>query len=91
MEINAIRWIVTDMKAFTTVESLEFQQMFRDIHGIKPPFTSRYTLRDQIIQEFVIQHTNLKSKLALTYKTIALLLDIWTSQNNLPILGIISH
>jgi hypothetical protein len=91
LEMNAIRWIVTDMKAFSTVESPEFQQVFRDIPGIEPPFTSRHTLRDRIMQEFVIQRTNLKSELAFTCKTIALSLDIWTSQNNLPILGIIGH
>ncbi|KAJ5084995.1 hypothetical protein N7532_009766 [Penicillium argentinense] len=59
LERNAIRWIVTDMvtdmKAFTTVESPEFQQMFRDIPGIEPPFTSRHTLWDRIMQEFAIQ------------------------------------
>ncbi|KAJ6125923.1 hypothetical protein N7471_010416 [Penicillium samsonianum] len=91
LERNAIRWIVTDMKAFTTVESPEFQQMFRDIPGIEPPFTSRHTLRDRIMQEFAIQRTNLKNELTLTCKTIALSLDIWTSQNHLPILGIIGH
>lgn len=91
LEMNVIRWIVTDMKAFSTVESPEFQQVFRDIPGIEPPFTSRHTLRDRIMQEFVIQRTNLKSELAFTCKTIALSLDIWTSQNNLPILGIIGH
>ncbi|KAJ5827550.1 hypothetical protein N7447_004313 [Penicillium robsamsonii] len=91
LERNAIRWIVTDMKAFTTVESPEFQQMFRDIPGIEPSFTSRHTLRDRIMQEFAIQRTNLKNELALTCKTIVLSLDIRTSQNHLPILGIIGH
>lgn len=91
LERNAIHWIVTDMKAFTTVESPEFQQMFRDIPGIEPPFTSRHILRDRIMQEFAIQRTNLKNELTLTCKTIALSLDIWTSQNHLPILGIIGH
>jgi hypothetical protein len=91
LERNAIRWIVTDMKAFTTVESPEFQQMFRDIPGIEPPFTSRHILRDRIMQEFAIQRTNLKNELTLTCKTIALSPDIWTSQNHLPILGIIGH
>lgn len=43
------------------------------------------------MQGFVIQRTNLKSELALTCKTIALSLDIWTSQNNLPTLGLIGH
>ena len=79
------------MEAFTTVESPEFQQMFQDIPGIEPPFTSRHTLRDRIMQEFAIQRTNLKNELTLTCKTIALSLDIWTSQNHLPILGIIGH
>lgn len=55
LERNAIRWIVTDMKAFIAVESPEYQQMFRDIPGIEPPFTSRHTLRDRITQEF--RHT----------------------------------
>ncbi|KAJ6061220.1 hypothetical protein N7444_001916 [Penicillium canescens] len=91
LERNAIRRIVTDMKAFTTVKSPEFQQMFRDIPGIEPPFTSRHTLRDRIMQEFAIQRTNLKNELTLTCKTIALSLYIWTSQNHLPILGIIGH
>ncbi|KAJ6125387.1 hypothetical protein N7471_012704 [Penicillium samsonianum] len=40
LERNAIRWIMTNMKAFTTIESPEFQQMFRDIPRIEPPFTS---------------------------------------------------
>jgi hypothetical protein len=91
LEKNTIRWIVTDMKAFTTVESPEFQQMFRDIPGIEFPFNSRHTLRDRIMQGFAIQRTNLKTELTLTCKTIALSLDIWTSQNHLPVLGIIGH
>lgn len=44
LERKAIRWIVTGIKAFTLVESPEFQQMFRDISGIEPPFTSRHSL-----------------------------------------------
>ncbi|KAJ5267682.1 hypothetical protein N7478_010490 [Penicillium angulare] len=91
LERNAIRWIVADMKAFTTVESPEFQQMFRDIPGIEPPFTSRHTVRDRIMQEFAIQRKVLKNELNLTCKTIALSLDIWTIQNHLPIIGIIGH
>jgi hypothetical protein len=91
LERNVIRWVVTDMNAFTTVESPEFQQIFRDIPGIEPPFTSRHTLRDRIVQEFYTQRAELKSELALTCRTIALSLDVWTSQNHLPILGIIGH
>ncbi|OQD74710.1 hypothetical protein PENANT_c169G07139 [Penicillium antarcticum] len=43
------------------------------------------------MQEFGIQRKKLKNELALTCKTIALSLDIWESQNHLPILGIIGH
>ena len=73
LEKNVIRWIVTDIKAFTSVESPEFQQVFRDIPGIEPPFTSRHTLRDRIVQEFSIQRANLKSELALTCKDYCLI------------------
>jgi hypothetical protein len=91
LERNIIRWVVTDMKAFTTVESPEFQKIFRDIPGVEPPFTSRHTFRDRIVQEFYTQRTELKNELAFTCKTIALSLDVWTSQNHLPILGVIGH
>jgi hypothetical protein len=43
------------------------------------------------MQEFAIQRTKLMDELTLSCKSIALLLDIWTNQNHLPILGIISH
>ncbi|KAJ5082309.1 hypothetical protein N7532_011352 [Penicillium argentinense] len=75
LERNAIRWIVTDIKAFTTVKSPEFQQMFRDILGIEPPFTSHRTLRDRIIQDgenLAIAVENMLIELSLEDKLISI-------------------
>jgi hypothetical protein len=43
------------------------------------------------MDNFKIQCLQLKEELKITCKSIALSLDIWTSQNYLPILGIIGH
>lgn len=91
LEKNILRWIVTEKQAFTTIESPDFQQIFHDIPGISLPFTSRHTVRQRLIENFNVQRLQLKEELSITCKTIALSLDIWTSKNHLPILGIIGH
>ena len=55
------------------------------------PFESRSTVKRRLDEQFDIQRQQLKEKLAITCKSIALSLDIWTSKNQLPILGIIGH
>lgn len=91
LEKNLIQWVIQDKQAFTVIESSAFQQIFEDIPGISLPFLSRSTLRRRLIERFDLQRSQLKEDLAKTCKTIAFSLDIWTSQNHLPILGIIGH
>jgi hypothetical protein len=43
------------------------------------------------VESFGKQRLQLKEELARSCKTIALSLDLWTSKNHLPILGIIGH
>ena len=43
------------------------------------------------MDQFTVQRYDLKCELEATCKTIALSLDVWTSKNHLPILGIIGH
>lgn len=43
------------------------------------------------MEDFDLQRAELKEELSATCKTIALSLDVWTSQNHLPILGVIGH
>jgi hypothetical protein len=91
LEKNILRWIIKDKHAFTTVESPAFHQIFHDIPGISLPPSSRSTLRRRLVETFKIQRLQLKEELAVTCKSIALSLDIWTSKNHLPILAIIGH
>jgi hypothetical protein len=43
------------------------------------------------MDDFTVQRAQLKEELATTCKTISLSLDVWTSKNHLPIIGIIGH
>ncbi|CBF80312.1 uncharacterized protein ANIA_11074 [Aspergillus nidulans FGSC A4] len=91
LEKNILCWIIRDKQAFITIKLPEFQQIFQDTPGIILPFSSQATLRRRLIDNFEIQRLQLKEELKITCKSIALSLDIWTSQNHLPILGIIGH
>ena len=65
--------------------------MFLNIQGVALPFTSRHTLRQWLIDDFNLQPAQLKEESRVNCKTIALSLDVWTSKNHLPILGVIGH
>ena len=54
-------------------------------------FTYRHTLRERLSGDFNLQLVMLKNELVTTCQTIALSLDVWTSKNYLPILGVIGH
>lgn len=77
--------------AFTAIESPAFQQIFEDIPGIALLFTCRKAVTRRIDAKFVLCREQLISLLANTCQTIALSLDIWTSKNSKPILGVIGH
>ncbi|KAK9366127.1 ribonuclease H-like domain-containing protein [Lipomyces kononenkoae] len=91
LERNLLRWIVTEKQAFTTIEAPAFKQIFCDIPGITLPLSSRHTVRQRLVEDFTKQRLQLREELGSTCKTIALSLDIWTSKNHIPILGIIGH
>ena len=91
LEKNILRWIIDDKQAFTTIELPSFQQIFQDIPGITLPFRSRSTLKRRLIDSFDTQRQQLKEELAMSCKSIALSVDIWTSKNQLPILGVMGH
>jgi hypothetical protein len=91
LEKNLLRWIVAEKQAFMAIERPTFQQIFHDIPGISLPFSSRHTVRERLVKDFALQRSYLKEELNSTCKTIALSLDVWTSRNHLPILGIIGH
>jgi hypothetical protein len=91
LEQNIVRWSVIDYMAFTAIESSAFRQIFENIPNITLPFSSRETLTRRIDTEFNLYRAQLIQDLAETCQTIALSLDIWTSENSKPILGVIGH
>lgn len=91
LERNLVRWIVMDNMAFTTIESPEFQQIFKDLPGVTLPFSCRRTVVRRIDAGFDLSRAQLIGELAQTSSTIALSLDVWTSKNSKAILAVIGH
>ncbi|KAJ5900204.1 uncharacterized protein N7473_004274 [Penicillium subrubescens] len=83
LEKNLLRWVTSSKQPFT--------QIFKDILGAALLFTSRYTLRQRLLEDFDLRRTTLKEELAAICQTIALSLDVWTSKNYIPILGIVGY
>ncbi|KAK9364368.1 hypothetical protein V1509DRAFT_643760, partial [Lipomyces kononenkoae] len=90
-ERNLIRWVVQTRQPFTVIECPAFVKLFKDIPGVDLGFTSRKTLKLRINSEFELCRANLKRELDRTCRTIALSLDVWTSQNQKALLGVIGH
>ncbi|KAJ5550757.1 hypothetical protein N7461_005455 [Penicillium sp. DV-2018c] len=91
LERNILRWIIQTKQPFCVLEAASFQQTFADLPGISLPYTSRSTVRRRLADQFELRRAALKEELAVTCGTISYSLDIWTSQNHHPILGIIGH
>jgi hypothetical protein len=90
LQENLLRWFIKDKVAFMTIESPSFRQIFTDL-GHDEALFSRHTLKRRIEAEFQRQRLQLKTDLALTCKSIALSLDLWTSKNNISVIAIIGH
>ena len=88
---NLICWVVLDIQLFTVIETPSFKSLIHDILGISLPFSSANILQERIRLEFAIYRTKLKQILCNTCNSIVLSLDVWTSKNSLPILGIIGY
>lgn len=77
--------------AFTAIKSLVFQQIFKDLPGITLLFIYRKVLTRRIDSKFIRYREQLVKSLDETYQIIAISLDVWTSKNSKPILGVIGH
>ena len=91
LEKNLVNWVIGEDMAFSSIERPLFQKIINDIPGISLPFKSRNTLISRISSEFELDRTRLIEELATSSQTIALSLDGWTSNNDVPILAVIGH
>jgi hypothetical protein len=61
-ENNLLHWMVVAKKPFDTIESLEFQQIFKDIPGINFPYQNQHSVHDRIVANFLESHMKLTMK-----------------------------
>ena len=59
--------------------------------GASLPIKTTDTLFNRIKEEFYLSRAYVKEELARSSRSLALSLDIWTSENQIAIIGIIGH
>ncbi len=79
------RWVVNTRQPFTVVEHEDFQAIFTAAR-VSLPIRSAETLRRRIVGDFEVYRGQLREDLRVTCISIALSLDVWTSENGMPIL-----
>ena len=82
--------VVQTRQPFTVVENPSFQAVF-EAADVRLPIKSADTLYNRIRDAFSQSRIKRKQDLAQSCSSIALSLDAWTSENQLPILGVIGH
>lgn len=91
LEHNLINWIITTTQPFTVIEDPAFQQIFQDLPGVFLPLTSARSVSRRIMDQFDTYRAELKEDLTTTCKTVAISLDVCTSETQIPILAIVGH
>ncbi|KAK9371827.1 uncharacterized protein V1513DRAFT_386091 [Lipomyces chichibuensis] len=91
LEDNILQWIVEESEPFTSVDAPSFKRIFHDLPGIELPLKSASTVKRRLVARLAESRENLKRELESTCVTIGLSLDVWTSKNNLSILGDVGH
>ena len=85
-----IQWVVQTRQPFTVVEHPAFKAIFQAVKA-DLPIKSADTLYNRVENKFVHGRDHLKQELGANCQTIALSLDVWTSEHQLAILGVIGH
>lgn len=91
LEHNLIEWIINTTQPFTVIEDPAFQRIIFFLPGVSLPFTSACSVRRRIMDKFDTYRSQLNVDLATTCETVAISLDVWISETEIPILAIIGH
>jgi hypothetical protein len=87
-----LQWIISDNVPFSVVESDRFLKILNYLNpGIEDKIGGRRTLSRMLVLEFQRCQTLMKSLLAISLSKIHLSFDLWTSPNQLAIVGIVAH
>jgi hAT family C-terminal dimerisation region/Domain of unknown function (DUF4413) len=91
LEDAMVHWAIDTRQPFTAVEQLSFRKMFDSAGIINVPIKTADTLRNRIKDQYQRYRDSVKQELNTTCHTVALSLDLWTSENQLSILGVMGH
>jgi hypothetical protein len=90
VEETLVQWVIQTRQSFTVVEYPTFRALV-EATGASLPIKTANTLFNRIKEEFHLSRAYVKEELARSSPTLALSLDIWTSENQIAIIGIIGH
>jgi hypothetical protein len=90
VEQALVQWMVQTRQPFTTIEHPAFRAMF-DAAGVALPVRSADTFRDRVKSAFQSWRHEIKQDLAHNCESLALSLDVWTSDHQLAVLAVIGH
>jgi hypothetical protein len=85
-----VQWVIQTRQPFTVVEHPAFRALI-EATGTTLPIKTADTLFNRIKEEFHSGRAYVKNELARSSRTLALSLDVWTSENQIAIMGIIGH
>lgn len=85
-----LRWVIRTRQPFTVVEHPAFRALI-EATGASLPIKSADTLFNRIKEEFHSSRAYVKEELARSSRPLALSLDVWTSENQIAIMGILGH
>jgi len=90
IEQALIQWVVQTRQPFTAVEHPAFKEIFKAAR-VDLPIKTADTLYNRVKNEFYKCRLKMKQDLARSCCTVALSLDIWTSEHQLAIFSVIGH
>jgi hypothetical protein len=90
LEQLLIQWVVQTRRVFTVVEHPAFRALSAAT-GATLPIKSADTLFNRIKENFWKNRNCVKQELSSSSRTLALSLDVWTSENQIAIMGIMGH
>ncbi|KAI2883810.1 transcriptional regulator family: Zinc finger, BED-type predicted [Aspergillus niger] len=90
VEEMLVRWVIQTRQPSTVVEHPAFRALI-EATGATLPIKTADTLFNRIKEDFQSSRASVKEELARSSRTLALSLDVWTSENQIPIMGIIGH
>jgi hypothetical protein len=93
LESLFVRWIATDDQALRLVEHPEFRAFLTYLNSNVNVYltNSHSTCGEWVLNQYLIEKERIRIRLDSTLYKIHISLDIWTSPNNLPVLGIVAH